>query len=124
MKDENKTKAELIKDLEKMRQQIAELKESETERKKAEKELRKSKELLEKSFSSLDSAMFILDSKIPPTILDCNQATTNIFGYEKHEVLGKTTEFLHVNKEKLLIFQKILYTSIKKGAISRPLILS
>jgi len=114
MKDENKTKAELIKDLEKMRQQIAELKESETERKKAEKELRKSKELLEKSFSSLDSAMFILDSKIPPTILDCNQATTNIFGYEKHEVLGKTTEFLHVNKEKLLIFQKILYTSIKK----------
>jgi len=85
-----------------------------TEQRKAEEEIRKSKELLEKSFASLDSAVFILDSKDAPTIIDCNTAATKIFGYEKHEMIGRTTAFLHVNKNALLELQEKLYATIKK----------
>jgi len=85
-----------------------------TERKKAEEQLEKSKDLLEKTFLSLDSALFILDAENPPTILDCNPATTKIFGYEKNQMLGRTTEFLHVNKDMLMEFQRVLYSAIEQ----------
>ncbi|MEM5794204.1 MAG: PAS domain-containing protein [Candidatus Aenigmatarchaeota archaeon] len=90
-----------------------------TFRKKVEEEIRKSKELLEKIFLSLDCAVFILGSKKPPTIIDCNPAASKIFGYKKEEMIGKTTEFLHVSKETLLEFQKVLYQTIeKKGSLT------
>lgn len=90
-----------------------------TDRKKAHKELEKSKDILEKTFSSLDSAVFILDAQKPPLIKDCNPAAIEIFGYEKNEIVGKTTEFLHVSKESLLDFQKELSLSIEtKGYLS------
>lgn len=90
-----------------------------TFRKKAEEEIRKSKELLEKTFMSLDSAIFILDNQKPPIIIDCNPAASKIFGYKKEEMVGKTTEFLHVSKETLLEFQKVLYPTVeKKGCLT------
>ncbi len=90
-----------------------------TERKRLEEALKKSKELLEKTFLALDRAIFILDSQIPPIILDCNPAASKIFGYEKQEMIGKTTEFLHVNKKTLLEFEEILYPVIdKQGYLS------
>ncbi|MGC8812224.1 MAG: PAS domain S-box protein [Candidatus Aenigmatarchaeota archaeon] len=85
-----------------------------TFRKKAEEEVRKSREILEKVFSSLDSAIFILDNKTPPVIVDCNPAATKIFGYKKEEMIGKTTEFLHVSNKTLLEFQKVLHSAIEK----------
>jgi PAS domain S-box-containing protein len=85
-----------------------------TERKRANEELRKSKDILEKTFTSLDSAIFILDAKDPPVIIDCNPAATIIFGYGKEEMLGKTTEFLHVSRETLKEFQKALHLSIQE----------
>lgn len=85
-----------------------------TERKNAEQELRKSKNLLEKIFISLDSAIFLLDCASPPTIMDCNPAAVKIFGYEKHQMLGITTEFLHVNKDTLLEFQRALFPAIEE----------
>ncbi len=84
-----------------------------TERKKAEKELRDSKDLLEKTFCGLDSAIFILDYERPPHIIDCNPAAPNILGYAKSEMLGRTTDFLHVNEQTLLEFQKALYPAVK-----------
>jgi len=90
-----------------------------TERKKADEEFRKSRDILEKTFTSLDSAVFILDSKNPPIIIDCNPAATRIFGYGKEEMLGRTTEFLHAGREKLLEFQKALKQSIEEqGGLS------
>jgi PAS domain S-box-containing protein len=89
------------------------------ERIKAEDELKKSKDILQKTFTSLDSAVFILDAKKPPLIIDCNPAAARIFGYGNEEMLGKTTEFLHVSKETLQEFQKALNQSIKKqGGLS------
>jgi PAS domain S-box-containing protein len=90
-----------------------------TERKRADQALRKSKDILEKTFSSLDSAVFILDAQKPPLIIDCNPAATIIFGYGKEEMLGRTTEFLHISREKLLEFQKALNQSIQEqGGLS------
>jgi len=90
-----------------------------TERKRADQALRKSKDILEKTFTSLDSAIFILDAKDPPAIVDCNPAARIIFGYGKEEMLGKTTEFLHVSRETLQEFQKALNRSIQEqGGLS------
>jgi PAS domain S-box-containing protein len=89
------------------------------ERIKAEDELKKSKDILQKTFTSLDSAVFILDASKPPVIIDCNPTAIRIFGYGNEEMLGKTTEFLHVSKETLQEFQKALNHDIKeKGGLS------
>jgi PAS domain S-box-containing protein len=84
-----------------------------SERKNMEEGLRESKERLEKTFQSLDCALFILDSKNPPLIVDSNPAASKIFGYGKHEIIGKSTEFLHINKQSLLKFQETLYPTIE-----------
>lgn len=84
-----------------------------SERKKIEEGLRESKERLEKTFQSLDCALFILNSKNPPQIIDCNPAASKIFGYEKQEMIGKTTVFLHINEQALHKFQETLYSIIE-----------
>jgi len=90
-----------------------------TEYKKAQRESKRSKRLLEKTFQSLKSAVFILDTAKPPLIVDCNPAACSMFGYSREEMLGKTSEFLHINTKTLQDFQKVLYPSIqKKGFLS------
>jgi PAS domain S-box-containing protein len=85
-----------------------------TERMQAEEEVRRSRETLEKTFRSLDSALFILDNSDPPLVTECNPAATRMFGYEKEEMLGHTTEFLHVDKEALAEFQMKNYAALKE----------
>jgi PAS domain S-box-containing protein len=90
------------------------LKRKVNEHKKIPEQISSSKELFKKTFLSLDSAAFILDDKIPPRITDCNPTATKIFGYDREEFLGKTTQFLHINKKALKEFQKVLYPAIEK----------
>jgi PAS domain S-box-containing protein len=85
-----------------------------TERKKAEKELRDSRDLLDKTFRSLDIAVFILDSQTPPRVIDCNPAACRIFGYAKSEMVGQTTDSLHIDKEAVLEFRKALFSAVEK----------
>ena len=75
------------------------------ERRRTEEELRKSKELFEKTFTSQRDAIFILDAQIPPTIVDCNPAAEEMFGYTCQEMRGRTMAFLHVNEVTLREFQ-------------------
>jgi PAS domain S-box-containing protein len=84
------------------------------ERKRMEEALRESKELFEKTFTSQRDAIFILDAKNPPTILDCNPAALETFGYSRQEVLGHTTTFLHVDEAALRKFQEYLYPAVEK----------
>jgi len=72
--------------------------------------------LLQKAFDSMSDVVFILDAeKLPaPTILECNKSASTIFGYEKEEMLGKTTAFLHVSEEALKEFQTLLYSTIEE----------
>jgi len=86
-----------------------------SEQKKAAEALRRSKELFEKTFNSQPNAIFIMDARIPPAIIDCNKAATEIFGYKREEMLGRTTTFLHVNEAAEREFEKQLYPSIRKN---------
>ena len=76
-------------------------------------------DLLQKTFDSMIDAVFILDAKVPPTVLECNRAASAIFGYDKPEILGRATDFLHVSEETLKEFQSQLYQSVQQG---RPLL--
>jgi PAS domain S-box-containing protein len=72
-------------------------------------------DLIQKTFDSVRDAIFILDARVPPTIHACNQAACAIFGYQKSEMLGKTTAFLHVDDEAIKQFESLLYPVPEKG---------
>jgi len=89
-----------------------------TERKASQQATRHQADLLQKTFDSMTDAVFVLDAKLPvPTILECNQAASNIFGYDRGEMLGKTTAFLHASDETLREFQSLLYGAVKEGRL-------
>ena len=83
-----------------------------TERKGAEEAIRNSKELFEKVFFSQQDAIFILDSATPSKIIDCNPGVTKVFGYTRQEIVGKTTDILHIDDSSLKEFRKYLYPAI------------
>ncbi|MGA2783125.1 MAG: PAS domain S-box protein [Candidatus Bathyarchaeia archaeon] len=72
-------------------------------------------DLLEKAFNSVTDAIFLLDARNPPTILECNKAATQIFGYPKAEMLGRTMEFLQVSDQAFREFQSKLYPVMKQN---------
>lgn len=69
-------------------------------------------ELFEAIFESLTDAIFFLGAEIPPKILNCNPASSKIFGYTREEIIGRTTDFLHVSSAELTKFQEQLYPHI------------
>ena len=90
-----------------------------TERKRAEEALRESHQLIEKTFASLNDAVFIIDADTVK-IMNCNPAASEIFGYSRQEMLGRTTSFLHVNEITLEEFRQNLYSAIeKRGVLSQ-----
>ncbi len=88
MKDESKTKEQLIDELVKLRQRIGELKVLKTQRKQAEEELKSSEERLKILFEFAPDAYFVNDFK--GNFVDCNKAAEKLTGYKKKELLGKS----------------------------------
>ncbi len=84
-----------------------------TERVQMEETLRSSNQILERMFASIRDAIFIVDAKTSK-IKDCNRAASDLFGYDKGEMLGRTTAFLHVDDEAREEFSKRLYPAIEK----------
>ncbi|NHI82686.1 MAG: PAS domain S-box protein [Candidatus Thorarchaeota archaeon] len=68
-----------------------------TDWKKAEKELINANELMKKTIESQMDAVFILDSNASSKIIDANPASARIFGYDRREMIGRTSAFLHVS---------------------------
>ncbi len=68
-----------------------------TERKLNEDRLRESRDRFKVTIASLDDAIFLVD---PATrqISECNAAATRIFGYLDGEMVGRETNFLHVDQ--------------------------
>lgn len=90
-----------------------------TEHKRAEEALRESHQLIEKTFASLNDAVFIIDAGTVK-IMNCNPAASEMFGYSRQEMLGRTTSFLHVNEITLEEFRQNLYNAIeKRGVLSQ-----
>ncbi len=78
-----------------------------TDRKVIEENLRKSQLLLEKTFASLNDALFLVDAGTV-RIMDCNQAVSKIFGYNKEEILGQAPELLFPDQSASEEFSKHL----------------
>lgn len=88
-----------------------------TKRKQAEMALRASQHLLEKTLASLNEAIFIVDpgSRV---IRDSNAAVETIFGYTREEVIGRNTEFLHVDHQMYTQFKGTHEAEkVSKGAL-------
>jgi PAS domain S-box-containing protein len=91
-----------------------------SERKQAEVAQRESHHLLEGTFASLRDAVFIIDANTT-MITDCNPAATEIFGYSREDMLGRTTEFLHVDRTTLDAFREHLRSAVaEKGFLFLP----
>ena len=103
---------------EELQPQVVEL-EQEVRKESLRADLRQSRELFEKVFRSQRDAIFILNAETPPTILDCNAAAEGIFGYSRHEMLGKNTQFLHMSEKALAEFQKDLYPQVTEQGFFR-----
>jgi len=84
-----------------------------SERKLAEEALQKSEHMLKMTLNSLRDAVFIMDAQTSK-IEECNLIASEIFGYKRSEFLGRTTEFLHVDKPALEDFRKKLYAAVEE----------
>ena len=69
-----------------------------TSKKKKDHQIRESKALLEKTINNLHEAVFVINPENRKITL-ANAAVETVFGYKTSEVLGKSTEFLHLNAD-------------------------
>jgi len=83
-----------------------------TDRKRAEESLRLANILLERTFASLKEAVCVIDVSTQ-SIITCNAAVEQIFGYKKEEVVGRTLEFLHVGRANYEEFNERLSLALK-----------
>jgi PAS domain S-box-containing protein len=85
-----------------------------TEQKQGKEALSAADQLRQKAFANLNDAIFIIEPKLN-TIIDCNQAACQIFGYTGEELIGSTTDFLHVDEASLDEFRNNLYPALKEN---------
>ncbi len=92
MADQNKTKAQLIEELTKLRRQVAELERQAAAREVAEEALRTEKAFLDELFENAPEAVVLVTND--SFILRANRFFTKVFGYEEAEVVGKNIDDL------------------------------
>ena len=84
MKDQDKTKEQLINELAELRQRVAELEAADTERRRAEEQLRKSEERYRTLYES--SRDGIMTANLDGRITECNQPYAGMLGYSREEL--------------------------------------
>ncbi len=88
MKDENKTKEQLINELVKMRQRVAELEASESEYKKAKEALIASETCYRRLFEAAKDGILIVNAETG-LIIDANPFLIDLLGFSKEEFISK-----------------------------------
>jgi PAS domain S-box-containing protein len=96
MKDEEKTKEELIRELKDLRQQIDRIRNNESIFDVAKKALSNTLETFRALFEQASDSIFLLEVKADeePIITDANIASCRMHGYEKGELIGKPIRML------------------------------
>ncbi len=74
--------------------------------------LRKSQLLLNKTFASLRDSLLIIDAGTR-VVVDCNPATTKLFGYPREEVVGQSVRLLHLDDTAFLRFGEMIQTAVR-----------
>ena len=116
VKDENKTKVELIKELKFLREEWKKgVFKDITERKQAEEELKNSEERLKILFDYAPDACYISDLK--GNFIDGNKAAERLTGYKKEELIGKS--FLKLNLLSLADIPKAA-KALTKNIMGKP----
>lgn len=99
MKDEDKTKTQLINELAQLRQRITELEALEAEGKRAEEELKRTKEYLENVIDNSVDAIGIVDNH--GRFILWNRRAAEIYGYKFEDLAGKSAFELYEDSEEL-----------------------
>ncbi|MFQ5865705.1 MAG: PAS domain S-box protein [bacterium] len=94
MKDDEKTKSQLIQELQLLRKQVSELKEAEIKRKRVEEALKTSEEKFRLIFENAKDAILWADPKTGLTI-NCNKAAETLLERKKCEIIGQHQTTLH-----------------------------
>lgn len=90
-----------------------------TNRKMIEKKLKRSEEKFRHLFQKSPYGIIILD--LMGKILDCNDSTTRLFGYEKHELIGKNYLQLTMYTKDLISVLKSRYKKALEAEFLEPL---
>ncbi len=115
---EHLTREELIATVKSLQEKLARIKSTRQHLAVDQSGLWRSTELINKSFEAQRDAIFILDSSKPPLIINCNPRASEMFGYSREELLGNTTEFLHIDDNALQQFQSQVYSSVVEHGIA------
>ena len=98
MKDQSKTKKQLIGELNELRQRIADSEASEAKHKQAEEALRQSEERYRQLFEAESDAIFLIENE-SGRILEANNAASVMYGYSREELLTKRNVDLSAEPE-------------------------
>lgn len=78
----------------------------------------RTRNMLESVYASLDEAVLVVDPH-SRKILSCNAAAERCFGFDKHEMIGRNTEFIHVDKRMYRRFGQELTKALETGETFR-----
>ncbi len=87
-----------------------------TERKQQETQLTEAKTLLEKTFASMNEVVMVVDPTTR-TLLMCNPAIEQIFGYTPAEVIGQKTTFMHIDDDHYQRFVQLYGAAIEQHGV-------
>jgi PAS domain S-box-containing protein len=73
-------------------------------------------DLLEKTLASLDEAILVI-APATRAIVSCNKVAEEIFGYPREEIIGRNTEFLHLDHERYEQFGKELFPALNASGV-------
>jgi len=111
MKQEDKTKEQLINELVKSHQRITELGTSLTQSKQAEERLRKSEGLMASILEAIPYAVISLHKR---HIIFANKNVEAIFGWKPEELMGKSTKVLYRSEEEYEEIGRRFYSVLEK----------
>ncbi|NLK66299.1 MAG: PAS domain S-box protein [Campylobacteraceae bacterium] len=70
-------------------------------------------ERFKKIFSNSGVGIFIVDKD--RNIIECNETFCKILGYSQDEIIGKSAEEIHINKDKYLHFADIAFNKVRQN---------
>lgn len=89
-----------------------------TDLKASQTEIKESRELLKKTFESLQESVIILDPETR-TISNCNKTTCELFGYTEDELIGSSTQILHIDNSHYMKFDEMGTDDLEKSGVFR-----